>query len=309
MSIIIKENISEKVQDLYDKIVFKNAMHQSFLYNAFAQLTEDDANLLNTYLEYCEKQGLTIEELANSYLVIVGDTIREQIYFLKHGSYRNKSFDDVASDVYFDDNYMSNYMYGLAITSFLWPNHAKMRHFFLETLPKDKKGNYLDIGPGHGYYIMRSIQETSFENFTGLDISETSIKMTKDIINFFCPEIKNKYNMICEDFLNSDLKDKSFDAVIMGEVLEHVEKPDAFMREIRRIAKDDAYVFVTTCINAPAIDHIYLFETTEEIEEMFNQCGFEIDKELIVPYEGKSLEETKKLKLSINVAYVLKPLK
>ena len=108
------------------------------------------------------------------------------------------------------------------------------------------------------------------------------------------------------DFLEAgDLEPGSFDAVVMGEVLEHVEKPDVFLRRIAELAKDDAYIFVTTCINAPAVDHIYLWRTTDELEEMILANGLEIVEPLRLPYEGKTLEESRELDLPINVAYVL----
>jgi 2-polyprenyl-3-methyl-5-hydroxy-6-metoxy-1,4-benzoquinol methylase len=91
----------------------------------------------------------------------------------------------------------------------------------------------------------------------------------------------------------------------MGEVLEHVEKPDVFLRRIAELAKDDAYVFVTTCINAPTVDHIYLWRTTDELEEMITANGLKIVEPLRLPYEGKTLEESREQNLPINVAYVL----
>ena len=91
----------------------------------------------------------------------------------------------------------------------------------------------------------------------------------------------------------------------MGEVLEHVEQPDVFLRRIAELAKQDAFIFITTCINAPAVDHIYLWRTTDELEEMILANGLEIVEPLRLPYEGKTLEESRELNLPINVAYVL----
>jgi len=108
------------------------------------------------------------------------------------------------------------------------------------------------------------------------------------------------------DFLEAtDLEPSSFDAVVMGEVLEHVEQPEVFLRRIAELAKDDAYIFITTCINAPAVDHIYLWRTTDELEEMITASGLTITEPLRLPYEGKTLEESREENLPINVAYVL----
>ena len=42
----------------------------------------------------------------------------------------------MAASVYHDRDYMDRYMYGLAITNFLWPNHVAMARFLRESLPK-----------------------------------------------------------------------------------------------------------------------------------------------------------------------------
>ena len=91
----------------------------------------------------------------------------------------------------------------------------------------------------------------------------------------------------------------------MGEVLEHVEQPEVFLRRIAELATDDAFIFITTCINAPAVDHIYLWRTTDELEEMIEASGLSIVEPLRLPYEGKSLEDSREERLPINVAYVL----
>jgi hypothetical protein len=129
--------------------------------------------------------------------------------------------------------------------------------------------------------------------------------MTRDLIGHFIGRQKKPFEVRCLDFLAADLPEKSFDAVVMGEVLEHVEKPKLFLRRIRALAKDDAYIYVTTCINAPAVDHIYLFKTPEHLAEIFSTCGLKIKDQLICPYEGKTLAESLEQRLAINVAYVL----
>jgi hypothetical protein len=109
------------------------------------------------------------------------------------------------------------------------------------------------------------------------------------------------------DFLDAaDLAPQSFDAIIMGEVAEHVEDPARFFRRIAELATPDAFIFITTCINAPAVDHIYLWRTTDALEQMIEASGLDIVKPLRLPYEGMTLEETVARELPINVAYVLR---
>ncbi len=259
---------------------------------------------LGTYIQFCLGKGLDLDYLAECYLTILGDTIEEQLYFRDNGHYRHSTFDEVAESVYHDRDYMDRYMYGLAITNFLWPNHVAMARFMRETLPKGREGRYLEVGPGHGFLLLSALEVGAFDDVLGVDLSAASVEQTKTIIDHFYPDAPARVEL--RDFLEAtDLEPASFDAVVMGEVLEHVEQPEVFLRRIAELAKDDAYIFITTCINAPAVDHIYLWRTTDELEEMITSSGLTIVEPLRLPYEGKSLEQSREENLPINVAYVL----
>lgn len=303
---ITNKDLPFNVARLLDIILEENPMHKSFLKNALKQANDNELEMLSDYLNFCEKNGHELNYIAESYLTFVADTLREQIYFMKHKEYRHKSYADVAGHVYQDNDYMDKYMYGLAITSFFWPIHLEMGRLFVDTLPRNKSGRYLEIGPGHGYYMMKAMQLCSFDDYLGIDISEASIKQTQAIIDHFKPEFKNKFDLRKIDFLEAEgLEKGSFDAIVMGEVLEHVEQPEVFLKRISDLANDDAYIYVTTCINAPAIDHIYLWRTTGEIEKMIESCNLKIKTALRLPYEGKTMGEAEKENLSVNVAYIL----
>lgn len=289
---------------LIEKVVEDNPMHRNFVTRALANVTAAELAHLDDYIDFCKHKGLAVAYLAECYLTIVGDTLREQIYFQKHKKYRYSTFAEVGDSVYFNEEYMSFYMYGLAITSYLWPNHLDLFRFFRETLPTNKTGKYLEIGPGHGYFFMTAMEQSKFDTFTGVDISETSVAMTRALIEHFGTD-KKSFDLVCMDFLKTDLPENGFDAVVMGEVLEHVEQPELFLKQIARLACDDAHIFVTTCINAPAVDHIYLFKTPDELVKLFDACGLKIKSQLIRPYEGKTEAESLAQLLPINVAYVL----
>ena len=120
-----------------------------------------------------------MDYLVESYNTIVNDTLMEQMFFKENKRYRWSRFDELAHTVYFDDTYMRKYMYGLAITSFLWPNHVALHDFFLSTFPQGRKGTYLEIGPGHGYYFMQSARLGNFDRLLGVDISAASVAVSR----------------------------------------------------------------------------------------------------------------------------------
>jgi 2-polyprenyl-3-methyl-5-hydroxy-6-metoxy-1,4-benzoquinol methylase len=293
------------VGELVEIILAENPVHRAFLSGALETLSPQEVRHLEAYLDFCVGRGLATDYLAECYLTIVGDTLREQIYFRRTGKYRYSTFAEVAGSVYFDEDYMSAYMYGLAITDYLWPNHRDIFRFFGETLPTDRAGSYLEIGPGHGYFLMTAAATSAYDSFTAVDISETSIAMTSAVVDHFGANAK-PVDLRCMDFLDSQLPASSWDAVVMGEVLEHVERPDLFMAQIARLAKNDAYIFITTCLNAPAVDHIFLFDHPRQLEHLFADAGLRIEQERIRPYEGKTLQESLDELLAVNVAYVLR---
>ena len=270
---------------------------------ALVSLEPDEMQHLEDYLVFCFDQGLSIDYLADSYLTIMADILKETIYFQENGKYRYSSFAEVANNVYYNDSYMSLYMHGVFISLFFWPNHLELFRFFRESLPKKKKGSYLEIGPGHGYFFSTAVNLTAYDNFMGIDLSETSIRQTKALVDRH-DKIKN-IDLRCVNFLEFSLKTSAFDAIVMGEMLEHVENPQDFLKKIAMIAKKNAYIFITTCINAPLTDHIYLFKDTQQIEALFSECDLRIKHECILPYLGKTLEESAERRLAINVGYVL----
>jgi hypothetical protein len=145
---------------------------------------------------------------------------------------------------------------------------------------------------------------SAYEKYYGVDLSPTSVLMTNALLKSrFFGDFSN-FKIEEGDFLKWDTQQK-FDAVVMGEVLEHVESPELFLRKIAEITGAKSYIFVTTCINSPAIDHIYLFKDYDQINDIVDDSGLYIKNKLLIPYNNLTLEDSARQKLPINVAMVL----
>lgn len=294
--------------ELVDRITSENAMQFRSLDQAVAALQPGEAGELESYIAFCISEGVQLECLASAYLTITNDTVREQIFFRRHGHYRYSTFEEVASSVYFDDNYMKRYMYGLALTLYLWPNHLEIVRFFRSTIADARGLAYLEVGPGHGAFFRHAVALGGFRSYLGVDISPTSLTMTKRLLSRAGPALEGKdWRLLQSDFLALPSDASRFDAIVMGEVLEHVERPELFLERIRALSSPEAFIFVTTAVNAPAVDHIFLFRSVEEVTAMATAAGLVVTNQLAVPYKGLSLEETVAQKLPINVALVLTP--
>lgn len=293
-------------ESLIKEILVLNPLHRKFLVNAYDSLDQEAKHNMENYLKFLfTVEKLELAFIAASYHLIVTDTLREQLYFQKNKAYRYSSYEEVAGHVYQNDDYMTKYMYGLAITSFLWPQHQQIHHWFYSKLPKQQKGSYLEIGPGHGYYFMESQRIGSYDRFLGVDISPSSIRLTKSIVESGFFGNFNNYELKLANFLTEPLNEQ-FDAVIMGEVLEHVENPHLFIRKIKDVSKSDAFIFITTVINAAAVDHISLFRNVEELDHCIQKGGLKIKEYMLTSNDSNmSNQEVLSKQLPANIALIL----
>lgn len=292
-------------QDLAKQVLEMNPTHAQFLGESIAGIQPDESADLDRYLNFMASSGHSMEYLAECYNLIVMDTLREQVYFKRKGQYRHSSYADVADDVYHNPEYMEQYMVGLAITLFLWPAHRKLKRFFYDTLPTDRTGTYFEIGPGHGFFLISAMRRGSFSRYIAVDISAKSVQLTRDIVGSGAFGEFNDYEIIEADFLDTDISGAPFDALTMGEVLEHVEQPVRFLSRIRELTDPASYIYVSTCINAPAVDHISLFESVDHLHELVEESGLKVRAEVTTPYQGLTLEETQAQKLPLNIAMSL----
>jgi SAM-dependent methyltransferase len=279
-------------------------MHAASLARAHAALAPREQADLDGYVSHCLTEGQSLERLADDYKLVVDDTLREQVFFWRHGRYRHARYDDVAAAVYLDDRYMTAYMRGLALTAFFWPNHARIRRYFDQILPGGGAGRYLEVGPGHGFYFLSAMRRRAFSSYDGIDISPTSVALTGRLLDSGSFGRFEGFRLHVGDFLATD-PGGPFDMLVMGEVLEHVERPQAFLARARAVTSRTARLFVTTCVNSPAFDHIHLFSTPEEIFALVAAAGLRVLDQLVLPYDGTTLPESMAKRLAVNVAMVL----
>jgi SAM-dependent methyltransferase len=293
-------------EQIIKSIIAKKPMHRRFLTRAVDDLSDAERHEVEAYIAFSIGEGVTAEELADSYLTIVEDTFVEELRFRQTGRYRFSSFAEARQAVYDNHDYMRRYMIGLALSSFWWSNHTKMRRFFQRQLPllASKSGTYREVGPGHGMYFLESMRHCRFESYEGIDISPTSVELTRRVINSGAFGSFPRARVVLGNFLE-EAPLANANVLVMGEVLEHMEDPGMVLRRAYRTTAPDAVLFLTTCINAPAIDHLYNPGTIEALEQLFFDHGFVVQDRCIVPRDGATLDECIRDRLAINVAYVL----
>ena len=243
-------------------------------------------------------------DAAKSYNKMCMDFLSAQIQFRKTGKY---SIDDSAialDEVYNDLEVMRYYMVGLLISYMFWPNHYELFRFFLDRLPKGDVKNYLEVGVGHGLFT--STMLTTFNDVIGtvVDISETSIRTAGDVLQAFNAD-QSRLKFVHGDYLKTDLGAQTFDYIIMGEVLEHVNDAPNFMNRTKQLLAPKGEVYLSTCANCPALDHVYHFHSAQEIRDLITHAGFKIVSDLALPAENIPEERWAEELITINYCGLL----
>jgi len=294
------------LETIVNQIQEKNPLHAKKLKSNISSMDESFHNeaevFFQRYIEFAKVSGYDLNFGIDSYLKVISDQVVEQVGFLRTGEYSCKSFEDAYNRVYNNHEVMTYYMHGLLMSQFLWVHHHGILNYFRKNLPSFSKEvtNYLEIGGGHGLYLSEAINIFSEDcEFTMVDISKSSLDMGRNFVR------NEKVKFILEDIYKYS-NYRKFDFITMGEVLEHVEDPVALMCQVNRLLSDNGTAFITVPANAPAIDHIYLFENENDILEVFDKAGFKVINKIIQYSEDLPKEKLIKFKVPMMYGALLK---
>ena len=259
-------------------------------------------------IRYFLEQGYNYETITESYLSFCAYFTEERLYFVQNGTYRYSTYEEAAA-LYENSEYMKNYMIGLSLAIYLWGIQREGMRFFREKCQQDmhKGGQYLEVGPGHGEYLITAIENMSFDHYTAVDISMTAAQLTQSFIKFALrdkQDMLNKVTVEHKDFFDFTSEEK-FDGIVISEVLEHVENPKDFLVQVRKLSKKDTFIYLSTAINSPFPDHLYHFRNKEEVYSLFEETGLQVVDEVSSTIDGISLEKAINKKYDIMVGFIL----
>jgi len=299
------QNFNNILELIYLKSPLQKKKLEKYLSTQDELFFESTEIFAQEYSSYLESQGIPLVFAVDAYLKMVKDMLKSQIYFMKTGKYPMESAEQAFVQIYNNENEMTSFMIGLAISQFLWSTHYKMYQFLKKNLI-NQKGNvrkYLEIGPGHGLFLKDAYQILGNKvDFVAIDISKTSMDITKSILKFLVKDNDIKY--ITMDMLNYDEIEK-FDFITMGEVLEHVDSPNQLLTKFSNLLTDNGSGFISTCVNCPTIDHVCHFKCVDEIREMLIINNLVIKDELILPVEDLPIEDIIANKITINYCAIV----
>jgi 2-polyprenyl-3-methyl-5-hydroxy-6-metoxy-1,4-benzoquinol methylase len=106
----------------------------------------------------------------------------------------------------------------------------------IESISIDK-AKFLDIGSGVGFFMKKLSQIKPKFDMHGVDYSSYNLKKAKKLPFTFRQ---------CNIEEGIPYKDKTFDVVYAGELIEHLVNPDFFVQECARLIKKGGHVIITT---------------------------------------------------------------
>ena len=118
--------------------------------------------------------------------------------------------------------------------------HKALRTAQILGLYKNKDAKLLDLGCGIGLTL--SILAQKFPNSVGCDIDKDMSRATNEVLR----EVGLKTPVIIYDGKKLPFKNNEFDIVASIEVIEHVQNPQQFLKEIFRVLKKDGVLHITT---------------------------------------------------------------
>lgn len=298
-----------ELRSIADLVGSENPLQRKRILNFLAQqnsgyfeFAEGLSRKLNHAILYSDTERLTA---ARAYNHTCMEILREQIRFRKAGTYLIQSAEVAEQTVYSQKDRMRAYIVGLLLSYLFWPNHYQMFQFYLDYLREIKVARCLEVGAGHGLFTAEMLRQFPAAALEVIDISTTSIEVAGEILGAFGID-RSRIKFTHGDFMNAPLAAASYDCIVMGEVIEHVNDALGFLQKAAYYLRPNGTVFMTTCVNCPAPDHVYHFHTVQEIRDLIRSAGLRIQREQALAAEAVPEELLEKELVTINYSAVLR---
>lgn len=135
------------------------------------------------------------------------------------------------------------------------------------------KGTVLDVSCGMGSFTRFLKARLPFVEVSGFDFSDFAIEKAKEIDSRIDYKVGDVYDM--------PYKDNSFQTLTAGEILEHLEHPNKFLKECKRVLKKNGRIIITTPIFEGEL------KSEEHIKEYTGQELLDLVKKHFAPGEMK----------------------
>lgn len=225
--------------------------------------------------------GNDAPRLANAvrgYIKFALDGMLLQKRFDNAGRYEPKTYDEAAQEVYQNPDYMFNlYLPGIQLSHFLWRHHYLQHIFFVQRFLPLIVGHggskFYDVGVGTGFYSKEMLRLVPNLRGEGFDLSEFSLTYARRMVE--SSGLADRYTCGIRDVTASPaIVPAPF--IINVEVLEHLEDPLLFLKALNSLLEPRGYGMITAAVTAPNADHIYLYNSADEVVAQIEEAGFRV---------------------------------
>lgn len=227
-----------------------------------------------------------LQQAVKAYVVMSLDFITLQREVEKTGRYKYSTVAEAQQHAYDNPEVFGGYyIQGLLLSEVFWPNHFRINQLFREFLGRVAKpgARMVEVGVGSGYHLHQLVGLAPDCRYLGVDISAIALDFAQRFAFAGTTQpdgVSFVHGNACDGI---SVPEGGADAVICGEVIEHVEDPAALLAGLRRLLPEGGLAFVTTAIFAASIDHIYMFECADDVRRLFRDGGWAVESELVLP--------------------------
>ena len=264
------------------------------------------------------EQLAATEEAATATLKLMGDDLsrfargyrwtcdalrEEELFFHRNGRYRLATFAEADAEVYSNHDYMAKYVDGLLLTQVLWFNHVATFEMFLRVLAgQHQPFSYLEVGPGHGLMLHFAARSPLSRSVEGWDVSPVSLRETRNALDRLGTD--KPVSLTEVDILKAARPERRYDLIVISEVLEHLERPEAALAFLREALAPDGRIFINVPLNSPSPDHIYLLSTPEEARTLVEGAGLLVEREELYATQGRPVAKSIANRVTVSVGMV-----
>jgi SAM-dependent methyltransferase len=215
--------------------------------------------------------------------------------FLQSGRYGCTDFDQICRELYDNAERMRNFYLPALMFSFVFSaNYIGFFRFFRsEMLSRVQAARTVcDIGCGHGVYLSHMLLTCTSAVGRGFDISPAAVATTRALLQFH--RIGDDRFRVAQADVRARLpvEDGTQHGVTCFEVLEHIDEPMSALQEIRRILAPGAPLCLSTAVRMESVDHLYVFNSPDEVRMALSTAGFGIVKDRCYPLAATSTADT-----------------
>ena len=140
----------------------------------------------------------------------------------------------------------------------------------LELIDRKTNGNgfknVLDIGAGNAQFGKVLLDKFPNSNYD-------AVEPDKEVSNQWGNWVRNRYEGI------DQIKDKSYNLIILNQVLEHVNKPIEFLQSINKFLKQDGHLYIDVpfqdYVFKPSVEPHLLFWNKQSLSMLLEKVGFQ----------------------------------